>query len=154
MRHMRRRFASAGFSLPELIVVVIVSSTVLATALLAYRPMLARWRLHAAVRQVVMDLKVARVRAIAESTDHRIVFRVPGKAYRHEARHSPGGYVPDGPPTALPFGVETIECTAVGASVTFRPRGHASTFGSITLRNAEGDLRRIVVDMAGRLRVQ
>jgi prepilin-type N-terminal cleavage/methylation domain-containing protein len=145
---------ASGFSLPELMVVLIVSSTLLATALLAYRPMLARWRLDAAARQIVMDLKVARVSAIAESTDHRIVFPVPGTFYRHEARQPFGTYGPAAPPTSLPFGVETIECTALGASVTFRPRGHASTFGSITLRNAEGDHRQIVVDMAGRMRVR
>jgi len=35
-----------------------------------------------------------------------------------------------------------------------RARDHASTFGTITLRNAEGAERHVVVDIAARLRVR
>src|SRR3970040_2452433 len=36
----------------------------------------------------------------------------------------------DGPPTALPDTIQAVACTANGASITFQPRGHASTFGT------------------------
>ena len=47
-----------------------------------------------------------------------------------------------------------VDCTAAGDGVGFRPRGYAITFGTITLRNASGDERRVIVDIAGRMRVQ
>ena len=55
---------------------------------------------------------------------------------------------------SLPRGVELVDCTAKGAAITFRPLGQASTFGTIRLRNEDGLERSVVVDIAGRLRVQ
>ena len=49
---------------------------------------------------------------------------------------------------------QVVDCTAAGDGVGFRPRGYAITFGTITLRNASGDERRVIVDIAGRMRVQ
>jgi Tfp pilus assembly protein FimT len=112
------------------------------------------WRLDAGVRQLVLDLKVARMRAVAESADHRLRLAFPAPAYQGERREAGGAYTAVGPPTALPAGVEIVDCTARGAAVTFRPLGHASTFGTITLENDDGKQRRIVVDIAGRLRVE
>ena len=58
------------------------------------------------------------------------------------------------PPVALPSHVEIVECTARDAAISFYARGHAGSFGTLTLRNSDGELRRIVVDIAGRIRVE
>jgi prepilin-type N-terminal cleavage/methylation domain-containing protein len=141
-----------GFTLLEVLIVIGLLAILGGVALLGYRPMLSRLRLNEAARQVVMDLKMVRVSAIAESADHRVHFAVPGATYQRE-RKLGSSYEAVGPPTPLPFGVRVIDCTAVGSSITFRPRGHASTFGSVTLLDPEGEERRIVVDIAGRMRV-
>jgi Tfp pilus assembly protein FimT len=150
----RRRCLSGGLSVLELLTAVLIASILSGTAVLGYGRMLASWRLNAAVRQIVMDLKVTRSRAITENTGQRIRFVVPSSLYQRQRREASSAYADVGEPISLPDGIETIDCTARDATVTFQPRGHASTFGTITLRNPEGAERRIVVDMAGRLRVE
>jgi prepilin-type N-terminal cleavage/methylation domain-containing protein len=149
----RHRHTSEGLTLLELLTAILIASILSGTALLGYGRMLAGWRLNAAVRQIVMDLKVTRSRAIAENTGQRIRFVVPSPVYQRQRREAPGVYADVGT-ISLPDGIETIDCTARDDAVTFQPRGHASTFGTITLRNSEGTERRIVVDMAGRMRVE
>jgi Tfp pilus assembly protein FimT len=141
-------------SVLELLTALAIVSILGGTALLAYGRMMAGWRLNAAVRQVVMDLKVMRSRAIAENTAQRILFGVPSTRYQRQREEGTTGYVDVGAPIPLPDGIETIDCTARGGAVAFQPRGHASTFGAITLRNPEGTERRVIVDMAGRIRVE
>jgi prepilin-type N-terminal cleavage/methylation domain-containing protein len=152
--HTRRRHTSEGLTLLELLTAILIASILSGTALLSYGRMLAGWRLNAAVRQVVMDLKVTRIRAIMENTGQRIRFEVPSSLYRRQRREASSAYADVGTPIALPDGIETVDCTARDDAVTFQPRGHASAFGTITLRNSEGKERRIVVDMAGRMRVE
>jgi prepilin-type N-terminal cleavage/methylation domain-containing protein len=148
------RTGSRGFSLLELVVALAVAGVLAGVAVLDVRAMQADWRLGAAVRQVVLDLKRVRLRAIEENVDHRLLLAAPAVTYRRQRREASGGYVDVGPPTGLPEGVEIVDCTARGQAITFRPRGHASTFGTLTLRNEKGRERRVVVDMAGRLRVE
>lgn len=143
-----------GFTVLELLVAVTIVAILGAVAVPGGRRMLAGWQLNAAARQVVMDLKLARGRAIAESTTRRLRFAPPGDAYQHERQRPSGGYTSVGPATRLPDGIVVTECTAAGSGVGFRPRGQAATFGTIRLQNTHGDERRVVVDIAGRMRVQ
>jgi type IV fimbrial biogenesis protein FimT len=143
-----------GFTLLELLIAVLVFAVVGAIAAPAYRRALAGWRLSAAARQVVLDLKIARARAILDSATHRVRFSVPGNSYQHERQRPSGTYEPAGPPTDLPSDVAVVACTAAGSGISFRPRGTAGAFGSVSLRNAEGDLRAVIVDIVGRVRVQ
>ena len=117
------------------------------------RRSLAGWRLNAAARQVVMDLKLARARAIVGGATARLHFGVPGSSYQHEQQRGES-YVATTPPTQLNDGIAIVDCTAAGDGVSFRPRGLAAAFGTITLRDPHGDERRVVVDIAGRMRVQ
>lgn len=56
--------------------------------------------------------------------------------------------------TALPREVTIASCNAVAQAITFRPRGNAATFGTVVLRNGLGEEKRVVVDIAGRIRLQ
>lgn len=143
-----------GFTLLELLIAVALAGVLSAAAVPAVQRQLERWRLGAAARQVVMDLKVARGRAILGGATQRLRFAVPGASYQLERQRPGGVYAASGPPTPLPDGVRVVDCTAAGDGIGFRPRGHAITFGTVTLRNASGDERQVVVDIAGRLRVR
>jgi prepilin-type N-terminal cleavage/methylation domain-containing protein len=144
---------AGGFTLLELLAVLGVLAALSGVALPDAQRRRDSWRLAAAARQVVMDLKLARATAIAGGVTHRLHFPVPGTAYQHE-RRSPDGYEPVGPATDLPDGISAVACTASGAGFAFRPRGHAATFGTLTLRNRLGEQRRVVVDIAGRTQVR
>ena len=143
-----------GVTLMHLLVGLAVLGVLSATALLSYQHALSGWRLSAAARQVVMDLKLARARAILDSSSLRVYFTVPGSSYQHERQQPSGSNVAVGRATTLPSDVTIIGCTAVGGGISFRPRGHAGAFGTVMLRNADGDQRAVVVDIVGRTRVQ
>src|SRR5690349_14861278 len=115
-----------GFTLLELLVGLGLIAVLAGTTLLGTRRMLAGWRLNAAARQVVMDLKLARARAILDSSTHRVRFPVPSSSYQHERQQPSGAYVAVGPPTALPADIAVSGCTGAGSGISFRPRGHAA----------------------------
>jgi prepilin-type N-terminal cleavage/methylation domain-containing protein len=143
-----------GFTLLELLIVLALVAGLSGLALPSYQRLLAGWRLSAAARQVVMDLKLARARAILDAATHRLRFAVPGASYQHERQRPSGTYDASGPPTALPAEVETVACTGAGSGISFRPRGQAGAFGTVSLRHRDGGQRAVVVDIVGRIRVQ
>lgn len=144
---------SRGLTPLELLMAITLAGVLSAIAVPSVQRQIDAWRLAAATRQVVMDLKLTRARAIAGGAAHRLRFPVPGTAYQLERQRGAGGYRASGAAIPLPDGVRIVACTATAAAVAFRPRGHAATFGSVTLENAAGERRRVVVDIAGRLRV-
>lgn len=143
---------SAGLTLLELLVALALFGVLAAIALPDLRRTLAAWRLDAAARQVVMDLKLTRAQAIAGGVNQRLRFLPASPRYQRE-RQQGASYVAVGPPTALPEGIVVIDCSAAGGGISFRPRGLAAAFGTITLRDADGVERRIIVDIAGRMRL-
>lgn len=145
---------TSGFTLLEVLVACALLGVSAGIAVPFWQRQLDDWQLAAATRQVVMDLKQTRARAISSGATHRLRFPAPASRYALERQRPGGAYVPVAPETALPDGVQVIDCTAAGDGVGFRPRGHAAAFGTITLRNRRGVTRRVVVDIVGRLRVQ
>ena len=142
------------FTLLELLLAIALTAVLSAATLPAYQRALAGWRLNAAARQVVMDLKLTRARAILDAATHRLRFTVPGQSYQPERQRPGGAYESVGPPIELPADVDVIGCSGAGAGISFRPRGVAGAFGTVALRNRDGAERDVVVDIAGRTRVQ
>ena len=147
------RLAAHGFSLLELVVALSLASVLAGIAVLNHHALRPRLDLRDAARQVVMDLKVARLRAAAENVNHRIVFTNGGTTYQPQ-RKSGTSYTNTAPPVPLPQGIIVADCTANGNAIGFLPRGNAATFGTVTIRNRVGEARQIVVDIAGQVRVQ
>lgn len=143
-----------GLTLIELLFAIALAGVVTGGAMLGLRGLRDRWALGASVRQVVLDLRLARVRSIAEARPHRLLFEAPAAAYQREARDDGGGYVEIGSSRRLPDGVKVSGCTARGSAIGFQPRGNASSFGSVTLQGRGGGVRAVTVDMVGRIRVQ
>ena len=143
-----------GATVLELMTVAGLTVILGCAALFGYRASLSTWELNVAARQIVMDLKVTRLRAMAESIDRRIRFTSRTGAYQAQRRMPGGSYADDGPPTRLPEGIQVVSCSGAGSSVSFRPAGYAGAFGTVTLANAEGLERQIIVDIVGRLRVK
>lgn len=145
---------AGGFTLLECLVATGLGVVIAATATLSYPTLASNWRLNTAARQVVLDLRLARSRAILDSVNHRLRFPPSAAAYQRQKEAAPQQYEDAAPPTALPPGIRIARCTGAGSSITFRPRGHAITFGTITLINRQGQQREVVVDIAGRARIK
>ena len=145
--------SARGFSLLELVVTLALTSILAGISVLSHQALRPSLNLAMAVRQVVMDLQVTRIRAVVRNTNHRIVFPDGSISYQLQRR---GGstYADDGPPVALPAGIIVLDCNASNDAIGYRPRGNAATFGTVTLQNAKGDARKVIVDIAGQVRVQ
>src|SRR5215510_11831618 len=92
-----------GFSLLELLVVLALAAVLAGIGALNHHAVRPRMNLAMAARQVVMDLKVARMRAVARNANHRIVFPNGGSYLRQRKQGST--YVDDGPAIVLPPGI-------------------------------------------------
>jgi Tfp pilus assembly protein FimT len=144
---------ASGLSLLELVVAVGLTSVLAGVAVLSHQALRPGLNLTAATRQVVMGLLATRMRAVARNTDLRIVFSSGSTSYRLQARNG-NTYDDEGAPVALAAGISILDCTAGTSAISFRPRGNAGTFGTVTLQNSRGDIRSVVVDIAGQVRVQ
>jgi prepilin-type N-terminal cleavage/methylation domain-containing protein len=144
---------AGGFSLLELVVVLSLASILAGIGVLSHQAIRPVLDLSAAARQVVMDLKVVRMRAAAENVNHRIVFTAGTGSYQPQ-RKSGGGYSNTVGPVLLPRGIIVVACSANGSAIGFRPRGNAATFGTVTLSNGKGDVRSVIVNIVGQVRVQ
>lgn len=146
-------FNRQGLTYVELVVALGIAGVVVGTAAFGYQSAAQDLRLNQAARVVMLDLTTMRARALAENNGQRLVFTPERNTYQPQ-RQTSKGYQDLGAAIALPAGIVLSDCTAAGSAVTFRPRGNASTFGTVILRNVLGRERRVIVDIAGRVRVQ
>ena len=144
----------AGFTLLELMIVLSLVSIITGIGALSHRAMRPGLELSAATRQVVMDLKLARMRAATQGVGHRIVFPDGGVRYQPQRQGSNGSYTDAGTSVPLPQGIQIADCSANSDAIGFRPRGNAASFGTVTLRNSRGDVRQVIVNINGQVRVQ
>lgn len=143
-----------GVTLVELITALSIAAVLLGMAGLGFRDLQNSWQLQSATRQVVLDLRMARIGSIAQARSHRLRFETSTRRYWREVQGESGDYAADSIPRDLPAGVSISECTARNDAVSFRPRGNAATFGTITLQGHADETREIVVDMVGRVQVR
>lgn len=142
-----------GLTILELVVTLALASVLAGVGVLSHNALRPSLDLAAATRQVFMDLQVTRTRAVAQNVNHRILFVNGGTTYRRQ-RQNGNTYDDEGKPVALPAGIAVLDCTSRDSTISFRPRGNAGSFGTITLQNGEGSSRSVVVDIAGQVRVQ
>ncbi|MCK6555995.1 GspH/FimT family protein [Candidatus Binatia bacterium] len=141
-----------GVTLLEVVVAVALVGILGATAVLAHGAMRDALALREGAVQVAADLRAARLRALGMGRGQRLLFAAETRVYQAQ-EETTAGYVDAGEPRALPAGVVVVGCNADGGGIVFRPRGHAASFGTVTVRNRSGGVRRIVVNITGRVRI-
>jgi type IV fimbrial biogenesis protein FimT len=151
------RYSRGGFTVLELLCVLGVLSVLLATALPRAAAMLPRLALEQAARQLAAELELARVKAINRNTRVRTIADLAAASYRLEAE-TEGRFEPEGAARLLPRGVgfdasASTRVSGASISITFLPRGHTADNATIAL-GAAADLRRVIVNASGRVRVE
>lgn len=141
-----------GFSLLECVTAMSIAALLGGISILGHQAIRPRLDLSQGARQVMMDLKVARMRAVTDHVNYRVVFADGDAAYQLQ-RRAGSVYSDHGAPVTLPRGVTIADCNAQNHSITFVPRGNAGSFGTITLRNVQGEMRYVSVNIAGQVRV-
>ena len=122
----------AGWTAIELMVVIGILGIVMTVATVSQSRLLPHYRLSAATRQVVTDVRLLRAKAISQNDRFRMIFAAGEDAYRAERRNpSSGAWEPyalyrrgattavSNQPVSLPSGI-TI---ASAIELTFHPRG-------------------------------
>lgn len=140
--------ARRGFSLIELVAVVLIVGIVAALAAPRVASALARQRVDGAARRVVADLALAQRAARAASASRSVTFSTATGGYTVSGVDNPNQpgkpYVVD--LGAEPYGAEVISILFTGGSVlTFDGFGQPSSGGGVVLRCGDG-CRRVVVD--------
>ena len=141
-----------GLSLLELVIVLSLLSILAGIGVLGHQALRPRLNLGLAARQVVMDLRMARMHAVTDHVNYRVVFFNGSRTYQAQ-RKSGHEYSNDGLPVSLPEDTVIADCTANGHSISFVPRGNAGSFGTITIRNTMNEVRHVSVNITGRVRV-
>jgi prepilin-type N-terminal cleavage/methylation domain-containing protein len=74
----RAREDERGYTLQEVLTVVVIISILVAIAVVIFLALLERWRVEAAASQFAADLRLAHTRATNQLTDWRVVFMPDG----------------------------------------------------------------------------
>lgn len=137
--------SDGGFTLVELLIVIAIAAIVGTVATLAMRPLLSKYYLTAAVKQLSMDLLMYRARAISEGTNFRVTFDVANNRYLVDRETATGSGVwtnPDNLADANPlavsaapvegegYGIQFGASVVDGSSLTFSPRGLVTSTGA------------------------
>jgi prepilin-type N-terminal cleavage/methylation domain-containing protein len=155
---------SSGFTLLEVAMTLTLLGILLAIATLQLPPLLSQTALRDATRQMVANLQYVRMKAVSQNRRLRVTFRPVVEDYivdkdeegvwqrqllaSHSAEAVTDATIP------LPRGVR-IAAVNSGGDIIFLPRGAVDGGISITLGTANGtDTRRVVVNLAGRVRVE
>lgn len=133
----------SGFTVMELIVVIGMAMLLMGIALPNYLSWLPTLRLSSAARQVAADLRVARMRAIAQNASNTVTFTP-----------SNGTYI-----FTLGSDSRDIDELYPGISITtasnptFSPRGTANAPATVTLSNGSAQ-KWVCVKAVGRVNIQ
>ena len=152
-----------GFTLLELLLVIVLLGVLAGLASLQIAPLLSRTRLDGGARQVATDLQAVKMKAIAQNRSFRVTFRPDTRdyvvdrnedgAWQRQALATHGTGTAADALIALPPGV-SITAVNSGGDVVFVPRGYVDAGITITLGTAVGvERKRIVVNLAGRVRI-
>ncbi len=146
----------SGYSLVEVLVVLVIISVLAGLASVRFVDQLFHQRLNHAVRTLMSDLRWARQLAIAEGQSVRIVLSPDDERYQIERLSQPGVSVSgirNLRDRRQGFGDVNLVSSSGGNEITFQPNGITTDWTTITLRNVKGEEKRITVILTGRVRL-
>ena len=138
--NMRAKVTQHGFTVLELLMVLVVASVLMGVAVPNFQSWLPTLRLSNAARQVATDLQLARMRAISSNASTAVTFSTGSGTYSFGAESRDVGQL---------FPGITI---ASASNPTFTPRG---TVNSVTITLSNGSAQKLIcVNVVGRVDVQ
>jgi prepilin-type N-terminal cleavage/methylation domain-containing protein len=150
---MSEKVNKKGVTLIELVIVMAIIAIMAVLAVPNIGAWLPNYRLRSATRDIASTLRTAQMKAISVNRQFRVAFNTPS-AGSYVLQRNSGGWQVDGASQALPAGITISAITFPGSIAEFNTNSTA-TSGSVTLTNAGGAQRRIVLTAAtGRVRIE
>lgn len=131
-----------GFSVIELLTVLVVMAIMAGFALPGWIRLLPSYHLSSSARQVQSELNSIRMRAVAENANFQFVYTEGGSDYSILKEGKNWGS------KILPQGISIVKAGAI----SFSPRGTAGA-NRVRLRSGDGSCQQIVVSATGRVRI-
>jgi prepilin-type N-terminal cleavage/methylation domain-containing protein len=148
MKRKMGKKSPAGLTLMELIIVLAVLAILVGIASPLIAQFSSGFKLRGAAREVATDLQFARLLAVKENKNSRVVF----SANSYEVRVGPIGS--ETVTKSRSFGVDYPQITLSGSAVAFNSRGIVTSgSGTITVSHPMGT-KNITVSSTGRVQVQ
>jgi len=150
---MNKKGIPTGFSLVEIIVVILLISIVMAVAVPMWQKYKANTDLKSAAREVMADLSNAKQQAVAENLDvYRLTFNVAGNSYAL-TRTDTGVTIWTKSLASYGNGIVIGSINFSGSTISLHKRGTVSN-GNLVLRNGLGSTAKITVNITGRTYVE
>ncbi len=147
----------SGFTLMELILVMVVMGILAAIAIPTFMGLLPGMRLNGAARQIMGDLMDARMEAVKQNNPFK-VFVLNDHEYKILDDDDGDGIDDSGTETSRTIDIQgnysdmTISYTGSPPTIAFSPKGTATDLGTITVQNGSG-LKSVSVSVAGRIKI-
>lgn len=138
-----------GVTLMDTLVAVSLVSVLAGVAVGTAGPLLHSSSGRSATQQIASDLRLARMKAIAQNTRFRVVFNTDDGTYTVEREASPGNFVTEEGPFELP-GTAAIGDVTPGDPV-FDSRGAASAQTTITTEAPGGRYHTVTINVLGKV---
>lgn len=139
--HQRRSSARLGYTIVELLIVLLICSILTAVALPRYVDSLCQFRVDAAAKRIAADIGLAQRQAMVQSKDQSIQFTINGGPGAPNTYAMPNvNYVDKAPPgvvvdlTQYPYQVVINSASfGAGASLVFDRFGNPSSGGAVVV---------------------
>jgi prepilin-type N-terminal cleavage/methylation domain-containing protein len=144
------RSNQGGFTLPEMLMVLILLMIVLGISYGSFRRMMVNSDLRTAARDIASEFQIARQRAMTENTTLTITFDSGNHTYTVP---QPGGGTLTKALADYARGIKIDSITIPGQEVRILPRGTTQQQGDIVLKNIRDSKATITINSTGRANV-
>jgi prepilin-type N-terminal cleavage/methylation domain-containing protein len=151
------RTAQAGFSLAEMMVVILIGGILTTLAIPNFAQMRQGYRLRGAAREVFLILQRARMAAMKENTNYRIYIAgtsiVVHDDFDSDNVEDTGETITTTNLQSDFQGVSFSNGPSSTSPLVFLPNGMASSAITVTVRNSAGKQQQVSVALGGRVRI-